>query len=1588
MKAKPQKFSRGRSVVVISPSRPRPKVHRAKVARNPKGGRLSLPKNAAKAGKRLFPIVGVGASAGGLEAFTLLLKHLPVNTGMGFVLVQHLDPLHESALTELLSRATSMVVKEVTDRLQVEPDCVYVIPPNTRMEIKRGTLMLQPRDEPTRGPPHSIDFFFESLAADQCAHAIGVVLSGSASDGTLGLEAIKAEGGITFAQDASAKFDSMPRNAIAAGCVDYVLPPEGIAKELTRIGKHPMIAGFPGANSGRRSEAGRKAIDGDKQASLPTPSERSRPHTLLKRPLGKTAAKGSGTASLEETSFGQILQLVRAHSGIDFSAYRPNTLQRRIARRVILSRQHTNAEYATFLEGNAKELGALSSDFLIGVTGFFRNPTAYKTLKRKVFPALVSQSKRDGPIRIWVLGCSSGQEAYSIAMSYAEYAEKLPRAPKLQIFATDLNEAQLQKARRGLYAKSLLEDLSPERLRNFFVEEDGGFRVNKSLREQVVFARQNAISDPPFSRMDLISCRNLLIYLEANVQKEIIPAFHYALRPGGYLFLGASESIGPFADLFQPVDKKQKIFLRSSAPTSSFQPSLPPVRGKEPARERRSNRVSARSRNPLETPRVESSAQREADRLSVRRFAPAGVLIDAAFHVLQFRGATSAFLELPVGKASFNVLKMAREGLIVPLRGAIHQARREGKSVRRGKVRILSPGAARVIDLEVIPLINLKERCYLVLFFDAAGTPASGQIPNSDAQKFTSGQRRPAGKKGMSRLVSELEGALAESRDYIQSIQEQFDASNDELQASSEEFQSANEELQSINEELETSKEELESTNEELMTVNEEMLHRNLELKGLNNDLNNLHVSVDTAILVVGPDLAIRRFTAPAERIFALVPGDVGRVMSSVRHSLVCDDLEAFVREVIDTATFRQCEVRDKNGHWYSLRVRPYLTTDRKIDGAVLVFVDIDALKETERGLRVSEARFHTLFNLGPVAIYSCDRTGRIMEYNRRAEELWGRRPMPSNGDERFCGSFRMYRPDGSLMPREECPMADVLTGKISGQYEGEVQIERPDGSRITVLVHIASLRDDRGSITGAINCFIDISERKRTDDILRENADRVRFMAESMPQKIFTAAANGEIDYFNRQWMEFTGLPFEQIKGWGWQQVVHPDDREETVRMWKHNIETSEDLQMEHRVRRGDGVYRWHLTRARAMRDGNGQVVMWIGSNTDIDDARRALEELARIGKAKDDFIAALSHELRTPLTPVLILAANLKDDVDLSPEIREQLGMIERNVALEARIIDDLLDLTRISHGKLLFRAEIADLHELIDSAIKVVRSEAQAKDISIERSLSAKNSRFMADSTRFQQVIWNLLRNAVKFTPKGGKITIATRNIESASGAAWLQLAVSDTGIGIASGNLEQIFVPFDQGGRSGDHRYGGLGLGLTIARAAVELHGGRIKADSGGINFGATFIVELPCLIEGSTDTPSASESLSAPAGKSESLRLLLVEDHRDTLVAITRLLRRSGHHIVTATTVGEALAAAAANSFDLVISDLGLPDGSGLKLMEDLRATYGLRGIALTGYGAAEEVARSHAAGFVKHLVKPVSGTELRRLIASICSPGN
>ncbi|HTC55371.1 MAG TPA: chemotaxis protein CheB [Candidatus Sulfotelmatobacter sp.] len=857
-----------------------------------KSRRKAAPEDDAKPSSGLFPIVGIGASAGGLEAFSELLRHLPEKTGMAFVLVQHLDPKHGSVLQEILSRTTKIPVTEVTQGVVVQPNHAYVIPANTNLTLKNGMLQLGSRVL-TRGQHMPINDFFRSLAENAGQQAIGVILSGTASDGTEGCRAIKAAGGITFAQDEeSAKYDSMPRNAVNAGCIDFILSPKDIARELGGISQHPYVA--------------------------------------------RVVSEVEGSEGMVGSDLNALFGLLRESTGVDFTNYKHTTLQRRIRRRMVVHKVDKLKDYLRFIGKKPEELDELYRDLLIHVTGFFREPEAFVALRKHVYPKLFEGRKPDNPIRVWVAGCSTGEEVYSIAITLLEYMWVHSRnisqaATAIQIFATDISDTALDRARTGLYTEAAVSEISADRLKRFFIRLDGGFQVNKSIRDMCIFAKQNLVKDPPFSNLDLVSCRNLLIYLGPVLQRRVIPTLHYSLKPGGYLVLGSAENLGGFADHFGLVDKKDKIYQKrrtAARLTTYFANSdyLP---------------IRADAKQPRELP-APFTVEREVEHLLVNRFVPASIVVNDQLEIVQFHGKTGAYLEPPAGQPSFSLAKMAREGLLIDLRAALNTAKKTNATVRKQGVRIQSETGTREVNLEVVPLRGptAHERFYVVVFQDEARKSAGLE------DKGRTGKTAKVA-RSTARDTEILKREMNQLREQLRSLIEEHETTTEEFKSAHEEVLSANEELQSTNEELETAKEELQSTNEELTTLNEEMQNRNSELGSANNDLLNLLGHVDIPVVMVSNDLRIRRFTPPAQKLLNLLPGDIGRRLGEIRPNLDVEDLESLAHEAIRRVTPQERQVRTKEGGWQVLHVRPYKTWDNRIEGAVISLQDVDSLKRS-----------------------------------------------------------------------------------------------------------------------------------------------------------------------------------------------------------------------------------------------------------------------------------------------------------------------------------------------------------------------------------------------------------------------------------------------------------------------------------------------------------------------------------------------------------------------------------------------------------------------------------------------------------------
>ncbi len=1473
-----------------------------------------------------FPIVGVGASAGGLAAFTRLLEHFPVDTGIALVLIQHLDPTHESRLGDLLSRVTKLPVTEATSGTRVSPDHVYVIPPNSNLAISGGVLRITPREG--RGQHLPLDFFLRSLAKDQGAGAIGVILSGTGSDGTLGLAEIKAAGGITFAQDKdSAKFDGMPSSALASGAVDFVLPPDQIARELARVGRHPYVAPV--------------------RLALPGPVE----------------AKDDG-------SFRKILTMLRVAFAVDFTHYRETTIMRRTMRRMALQDKDTLADYAKLLADDRAELDALYQDILISVTSFFRDPEMFEVLKTRVFPEILRNKPPRTPIRIWAAGCSTGQEAYSLAMVLLEFLDDKPNPPAIQIFATDLSDAvSLGRARTGLYPNNIEAEVSQERLRRFFTREEDGYRISKSIRDLCVFAKQNIAADPPFSRLDLISCRNVLIYLAPPLQRKVIPTFHYALNPAGFLMLGSSETVGAFGDLFTLIDKTHKVYERKPMAFRQYPHFTTGLSSVATVGEQEEGI------RPAPTP---GELQREADRIVLAEYAPAGVLVDGSFEILQFRGRTSPFLEPAPGTASLNLLRMVREGLGMELRGALAEAKRDNTIVLRKGVRTRDTGSRLDVDLKVVPIKQkgMAEVCFLVLFVESRSDPT---MPDQSEDVRTprrpglgswfrglltssrgSATRRVGPSERDDMALAELRRELAAAREEQQSITEEQEAANEELKSANEEILSSNEELQSTNEELETAKEELQSVNEELTTVNEQLQIRNAELNRLNDDLANLLSSGNVPMILVGVDLRIRRFTAAAARVLGMIPTDVGRPIGDLRPPVEVVDLETVIENVIETVQVVEREVRDRDGRWYLLRLHPYRTSDNKIDGAVIVLFDVDVaktaqvlLKESsdytraivqtvrepllilEADLRVksanqafydclkvtpaeTEGRFiydlgdgqwdipplrslleavltryasfenfevtHEFFRIGPrvmllnarALVHDNGATRLILlafqdvTERRRAEaglmasELRYRRLFESARDgilmldpdsrkiidvNQFMMELLDYSRDEflgkelweiGLLSDEHASQAAFaeLRGKGYLRYDG-LPLETKRGEPREVEV-VSNLYWENGH--QVIQCNIrDVSERKRAEKLLRLSEERYQAIVSQVTAGIAQTDFTGRFILVNQRYCEIVGYSQEELCRMRMHDLTHPDDLAHNLVLFESLANGGPDFVVEKRYLHKNGYFVWVNNSVSTIRDHSGQSRGLVAVVIDITKQKIAEESLMSADRRKNEFLAILAHELRNPLAAVRGAVGLLKLEGQSANELAWVRDLIDRQTDLLIRLTDDLLDVSRISTGKIHLRPEPLEIGTLLARAVESVHPLIDAKRHRLVVTPPDEPIQVHGDAVRLEQVLTNLLTNAAKYTNNEGLITVTCARDQGS-----VVITVRDTGIGIPADMIASIFGLFTQVDTSLGRAQGGLGIGLTLVKQLVEMHGGTVTATSPGEGLGSEFTIRLPTI----------------------------------------------------------------------------------------------------------------------------------------------
>ncbi len=1363
-------------------------------------------------GNNLFPIVGIAASAGGLEAFIELLTYLPVDTGMAFVLIQHLAPDHKSLLTEILAKKTKMPVSEVVDGVVVEPNHVYIIAPNTKMILAQGMLRLAAREK-VEGKYMPGDAFFTSLAAEQGSKAIAVILSGGDGDGSLALTDIKAAGGVTFAQcNGTAKFDSMPNTAVATGNVDFILPPQEIAEEIAKLSIHPFIA----------PQSTAKLVENSPQ-------------------------------SIEGMQL--IFALLKSSTGVDFSQYKFATIARRMQRRMLLYKLEKLEDYAQYLQNNEAEVKALYAEILIHVTGFFRDPLAFQQLTQS-FPIVTQNKTANSPIRIWVAGCSTGEEAYSIAICLMEFLGEKSLNLLIQIFATDISETAIELARTGVYSDQQMVGVSPERRNRFFTKlEFGGYRISKAVRELCIFARQDLSSDPPFANLDLVSCRNVMIYLAESLQKQVLSVFHYSLNSKGILMLGNSESTGQYSQLFAVVDKKHRIYTKNFAENPQ---SFSFVTSKYP---------SAVVDNPKPTknnPANSFDLDKETDRLILNRYAPVGVVIDNKMTVLQIRGETSFYLKISPGTPSFDLFKMVRKDLLVALRAAVYEAQRQDVLVRKEQLRLEDESRVKIINLEVIPFKNAiaQKSYFLILFVEI--TPTISNFSPVKGESLEQGNLE----REIDLLRQELATANQEraaAGEYLQAVTQQQEYTNQDLKVANEEILSSNEELQSINEELETAKEEIQATNEELKTTNEELRSRNLELHDVNNDLTNLIASIDIPILMLTNDLRVRRFTPTAQKLLNFIPTDVGRPFRDINANLHIANLEELIVEVINTLKSKELEVQTNGGYWYNIHILPYRTIDNRIDGAVIILIDIDALKRGAANLESARNYAEAIVETVQVPLLVLNSELEVKKANRA-----------------FYRTF-------------EVSLRDTINSSIFDLGNGEWNFA-------SLQVLLADLLANDTEIQG------------------------------------FEVNHN-----------------FEQIG-------------QKTMLLNACKILQENSIQLLLSIE--------DITERKLLEQQRDRALL-------LEQAARHTAEVANL--AKDEFLSIVSHELRNPLTAILGWVQLLRNPEFDQAKTEHALETIERSAKAQNNLIEDLLETSRITAGKFQLNASAIALNPVISSAIEIARISANAKNIQIEAVFTPKTVSVSGDKDRLQQIISNLLTNAIKFTPSGGQVTVSLKCIGSLA-----QIQVSDTGQGISAEFIPFVFERFRQANSTSTRSEGGLGLGLSIVEHLVGLHGGTVSAASPGEGKGSTFTVQLPLLETTQANKKEITSSPQISLSLLEGLRVLVVEDDAGLRELITTILEQYGAEVTEVNCAQNAIASLTNNpgKYDVLLSDIGMPNEDGYSLLRQVRELSQELGgqipaAALTAYAREQDRTESFAAGFQRHIAKPVQLEELVLIIAEL-----
>ena len=1313
-----------------------------------------------------FPIVGIGASAGGLEALEQFFDHTPETSGMCFVVVQHLSPDFKSLMDELLRRRTRIPVVRVEDGVKLRPNVIYLMPPRTEMVLSGGCLYLTEKD-PNHGLALPIDNFLRSLAHDAGNRSVGVILSGTGSDGSRGIRDIHDVGGLVVAQsEESSRFDGMPRSARETGLVDLDLPACDMAESILEF---------------------------------------------ISRPRGMTVdlLQNGGTP---EIGLQAIFRMLRAEYGIDFSQYKPSTVARRIDRRLQLNQSPNVEKYIHFLTEKPGELNLLYKDLLIGVTEFFRDSDAFDRLRADVLPPLMDAVKDEGEFRCWVACCATGEEAYSVAILIHEYLASTGRpAPNIRIFATDAHRASLDIASAGIYSEEQIRSVSQERREKYFFAKGDMFQVVPLLRKMVVFAPHDVLKDAPFTRLHLITCRNMLIYLQPAAQKKVLSLFYFGLNTGGVLFLGPSETPGDLNDELAPIDEHWKMYRKSRdiRLRPDFRLIVPPGRPPAP-RLSTAFGASAAASNRLQ--------QSIYDHL-LESHLPPSFLINDRWELVHSFGGAGKYLRVRDGRITSQLLDLVDPNLKTVLLGALPRAEKQLTNVSFSRIHVsASDGHDELTRLTVEPLhdriAGLTSFLILLERMEPSVSLRDEEVVDMDAASREQ--------------LASLEHDLRYTRENLQAMIEEQESSNEELQATNEELVASNEELQSTNEELH-------SVNEELYTVNAEYLHKIEELTQLTADMDNLLKVTDVGIIFLDTSLRIRRFTPHVARLFNLMPQDIGRSISSF-NNLLDVSLTEFLRQVLEQEKPVEREVRDGDGNCYFMRILPYHVNPTTVDGIVLSLIDISPMKKVESRLEYLSAIVESTGE----AVVGKDLNGTILSWNRGAELLYGYR------SDEIIGS------SGRLLFNSELEFLETLALIRSDQtVTREMHRRRRDGSVIEVLHTISPIRDPSGRIIGASGIAHDITERKRAE------------------RDIATAVRN------------------------------------------------------------------------------------------------------------RDRFLAMLSHELRNPLGAIMNAVRVLDRSELIDETFVDARKIIRRQAEQVGRLLDDLLDVARITQNKIELRCEPCLISEIVCEGTLILKADAELRQQSFHVTELDSALWVDGDPARLQQVFINLLKNAIKYSPPGEQIMVSV-----GTDGQEAVIRVRDRGVGIAPDIIDSVFDLFVQSKETLDRSEGGMGVGLTLVKTIVELHGGRVTATSEGAGKGSEFQVRLP-LIPAPKPTPSMSDQRSEKAVVRQ-LRIAVVEDNCDSRTMLKSLLAMDGHLVDTAGDGVEGLDLIQRTKPQIALIDIGLPELDGFELARRLRSDEANSQVfltALTGYGLPADREKALASGFDAHLVKPLNMRDLDRLLS-------